>query len=182
MPVTVEDLKNPEKKFSIKVNETKTDCDVNPNGIQRKAINGEMITLYTCTLQNEIKDTSGFWIHKDCLEGDKIRENTFDVSDIRKSLNGKRIVSQENGGDYVRVTVDEGVSRKEFLRKIEDIYLREVGETEQQPAQLPAPVSSSVSPLPPKKSAPGESSLFGFMSSSKNTFDYFSVPIEKGEE
>ena len=85
-----------------------------------------MLTLYQCITENEIIDTSGFWIHQDCLEGETIKKDTFPEGDKRNPLNGKEItIDESNSKDvykFVTVNGGGGVSRSEFLKRLSDIY------------------------------------------------------------
>lgn len=131
----------------IYVNGDYQKCTVDPDQtpISRKPIEGNMLTLYTCKLEQEISDQSGFWIHRDCLEDDKIKVDTFPEDDKRRQVNGQNYTMKSSKGDYVLVTVGSGVTRTEFLRQKEDIYKKKVetsASTEakaQPPEQPPQP-------------------------------------------
>ena len=109
----------------ILVNGQHTKCTVEPNQteIKRNSIEGNMLTLYKCITVNQIQDTSGFWIHQDCLEGKKIKKNTFPESDDRKSLNGQEISIDKAKSKGVYKFVTTQVNRREFLRQKEEIYV-----------------------------------------------------------
>ena len=153
MQVTEENLQNIKIQKYIKVNNGYEKCTVALNRTERESIEGKMLTLYQCITDNEIRDESGFWIHKDCLEGKKIKKNTFPESDKRKPLNGIEItIDTENSKDgYKFVTVVNGVSRREFLRQKEDIYVKtsaaiETSTTEKQPPQFDTHFTKPLNP------------------------------------
>ena len=139
MQVTEENLQNTEIQKYIKVNNGYQKCTVDEEKKTiRKSIEGNMLTLYQCKLTEEISDESGFWIHKDCLNRNKIKDETFPKSDERETLNGKEITIEKTKykDSYKFVTVRGGVNRTEFLRQQSDIYLREGGETELEAEQV----------------------------------------------
>lgn len=120
----ITDINGTEDKY-ILVNGQHTKCTVESNQteIKRNSIEGNMLTLYKCITVNQIQDTSGFWIHQDCLEGKKIKKNTFPESDDRKSLNGQEISIDDAKSKGVYKFVTTQVNRREFLRQKEEIYV-----------------------------------------------------------
>lgn len=112
----------------IYVNGDYIPCTVEPpqTPIPRKSVAGKQLSLYQCNTKEEISDQSGFWIHEDCLDGNKIRENTFPESDERESFNGKDInIDGEKSKDGYKL-VTNSVNRTKFLRQKEDIFKEKV--------------------------------------------------------
>ena len=119
----ISNIKDKGDKY-ISVNGDYQKCTVDPNQtpIHRKPIEGNMLTLYTCKLEQEIIDQSGFWIHQDCLEDGKIKVDTFPGDDKRRQVNGQNYTEKNSKGNYKLVSVDGGVKRTEFLKRLSDIY------------------------------------------------------------